>query len=85
VLSLPLVIYRGLMLLWALWLAYSLLKWLRWGWDAYTTGGYWRPVLPKKVMEAGPAGIEPVQEQQETEETEAPAEPPLEDGPPASP
>jgi len=82
VLSLPLVIYRGLMLLWALWLAYSLLKWLRWGWDAYTTGGYWREVWPKKVMEAGPAGAEPVQEEHKAE---APAEPRLEDGPPASP
>lgn len=92
VLSLPILVYRGLMLLWALWLAYALLKWLRWGWDAYTTGGYWRQVWPKEVMEAGPAGAEPVQEEQANEEqaqeehkAEAAAKPPLEDGPPASP
>ena len=48
VLSLPMLVYRGLMLLWALWLAYSLLKWLRWGWEAYTAGGYWRS-KPKKA------------------------------------
>lgn len=33
VLSVPLWVYRGLMLAWALWLANTLLKWLRWGWN----------------------------------------------------
>ncbi len=42
VFSVPLWLYRGLMLLWALWLAYALLQWLKWGWTCYTTGGYWR-------------------------------------------
>jgi hypothetical protein len=37
--SLPLWVYRGLMLLWALWLAASLLRWLRWGWSAFRAGG----------------------------------------------
>jgi hypothetical protein len=45
-LSVPLWVYRGLMLLWALWLAYSLLKWLKWGWESFTSDGYWR-VKPK--------------------------------------
>jgi hypothetical protein len=40
--SVPLGAYRVLMLLWALWLAYALLKWLRWGWDCYASGGIWR-------------------------------------------
>jgi hypothetical protein len=40
--SLPLWWYRIAMLLWALWLALSVLNWLRWGWDCFTTGGYWR-------------------------------------------
>ena len=42
VLSVPLWIYRLLMLFWALWLAAMLLKWLRWGWSAFSTGGLWR-------------------------------------------
>ena len=48
VLSAPLWLYRALMLAWALWLAFALLGWLRWGWEAFRTGGLWRPfrVLP---------------------------------------
>lgn len=42
VLSVPLTAYRVLMLLWALWLAYSVLNWLRWIWKQYGKGGYWR-------------------------------------------
>ncbi|WAC07242.1 MAG: hypothetical protein OS130_13575 [Thermodesulfobacteriota bacterium] len=41
VLSLPLFVFRILMLLWALWLAGSLLKWLRWGWQCFSEGGIW--------------------------------------------
>jgi hypothetical protein len=48
VVSVPLWTYRGLMLGWALWLAYSLLDWLRWGWGAYSTDGLWR-VWQKRV------------------------------------
>jgi hypothetical protein len=42
VLSVPLLVYKLLMLAWALWLAYALLKWLHWGWLAFSDGGYWR-------------------------------------------
>lgn len=42
--SLPLWVYRGLMLLWALWLAFAMLRWLRWGWQAFGVGGYWQPM-----------------------------------------
>ncbi len=41
-LSAPLWSYRALMLLWALWLAYSLLNWLRWGFGCLAAGGWWR-------------------------------------------
>jgi hypothetical protein len=50
VISLPLAIYRWLMLAWALWLALSVLKWSQWAWEAFTHGERWRPVklkLPK--------------------------------------
>lgn len=48
VLSLPLFVFRILMLLWALWLAYSLLKWLRWGWHCFTEGGLWKKNVKRK-------------------------------------
>ena len=79
VLSLPLVLYRGLMLLWALWLAYSLLKWLRWGWEAYTTGGYWRSSAKKQNVEANAGSVTTA------EAAEAPANPAPAEEPPASP
>ncbi len=44
VISIPLFVYRVLMLAWALWLAYSLLGWLRWAWECFSDGGYWRKV-----------------------------------------
>ncbi|NJL27756.1 MAG: hypothetical protein HC897_07600, partial [Thermoanaerobaculia bacterium] len=48
VLSLPLWVWRLLMLLWALWLASRLLRWLPWCWNRLTLG----PLL------AGPKGFE---------------------------
>jgi hypothetical protein len=48
ILSLPLAAYRVFMLLWALWLAFSLVGWLRWGWQCCATGGTWRKVPPRK-------------------------------------
>lgn len=50
VVSVPLWLYRGFMLLWALWLAYALLQWLKWGWSCFTEGGYWR-ASEKKVKD----------------------------------
>ena len=34
--------YRLLMLAWALWLAASLIRWLRWGWGNFSEGGFFR-------------------------------------------
>lgn len=42
VVSLPLWVYNVLMLIWALWLAWALVGWLRQGFSAWTSGGYWR-------------------------------------------
>ena len=36
VISVPLIVYRLLMLAWALWLAVSLLNWLKWGWGCFS-------------------------------------------------
>ncbi len=40
--SLPLWVYRLAMLAWALWMVLALLRWLRWGWECFSTGGLWR-------------------------------------------
>lgn len=42
VVNAPLAAYRLSMLAWALWLAFSLLGWLRAGFAAFSTGGMWR-------------------------------------------
>lgn len=38
----PLWLFRVVMLAWSLWLAVSLLSWLRWGWDSFSQGGILR-------------------------------------------
>ena len=47
--------YRALMLLWALWLAASLLRWLQWGWSRFSSGVCWKS-KPKEEKKTGPAG-----------------------------
>jgi hypothetical protein len=42
VFSVPLFAYRLSMLAWALWLAISLLKWLKWGWACFRTQRLWQ-------------------------------------------
>ncbi|MCG3200586.1 MAG: hypothetical protein NFCOHLIN_00442 [Gammaproteobacteria bacterium] len=40
--SVPLIAYHLLMLGWALWLAFALVGWMRWGWRQYSHHGLWR-------------------------------------------
>jgi hypothetical protein len=56
-LTLPLWVYKVLMLAWALWLANALIGWLREGFAAWTRGGYWRekPVAAIVVPATEPA------------------------------
>ena len=44
--SAPLIAYRLLMLAWSLWLAVSLLDWLKWGWACFSSNGLWN----KKIV-----------------------------------
>ena len=53
--SVPLWVYRVLMLLWALWLANALLHWLRWGWAQFTCGGIWQKPEPKEAAPKTPS------------------------------
>ena len=48
ILSVPLYVFRILMLLWAIWLSLSLLKWLRWGWQCFSEHGWWRAASSTK-------------------------------------
>lgn len=56
VVSVPLWVYRALMLAWALWLALALPGWLRWGWGCLSAGGLWRPLRlrPDRPAAASP-------------------------------
>ncbi len=47
IVSVPLYVYRALMLAWALWLAFSLIGWLRWGWACASVHGLWQSTGPK--------------------------------------
>jgi hypothetical protein len=49
VISLPLWVYNIVMLFWALWLAWAVVGWLRNGFSAWTSGGYWRPWRVEKT------------------------------------
>ncbi|MDY0212166.1 MAG: hypothetical protein RBR06_04105 [Desulfuromonadaceae bacterium] len=49
VFSVPMLMYRILMLVWALWLAVALLKWLRWGWNCFSAGQIWLPLKPRSA------------------------------------
>ncbi|HEX4963397.1 MAG TPA: hypothetical protein VF173_21385 [Thermoanaerobaculia bacterium] len=64
--SVPLLVYRLAMLAWALWLAVALLRWLRWGWESFTTGGGWRkwfkPRTPVVVIPPRPGTTTPAPE-----------------------
>jgi len=40
--TLPLWVYKALILAWALWLSFALLRWLPWVWQCFSSHGYWR-------------------------------------------
>ena len=40
--TVPLWIYKVLILGWALWLSFALLRWLPWVWQCFSSNGFWR-------------------------------------------
>jgi hypothetical protein len=54
VLSVSIWWYRGLMLAWALWLAWSLIRWVPWAWHSFGAGGLWRHAGPKFAQPDAP-------------------------------
>jgi hypothetical protein len=74
VLTLPLWVYRLLMLAWALWLARSILQWARWAWESFSAGGYWRAAPPgEPAWKAKLARKKPAAKDATREEPAAPA------------
>ena len=53
VISVPMWSYQVLMLLWSIWLSMSLIRWLKWGWNNYSSGGLWK-APPKKSKKDQP-------------------------------
>jgi hypothetical protein len=41
--SVPMWVYKVLILAWALWLSFALLRWLPWVWRSFSRDGFWRP------------------------------------------
>ena len=40
--TVPIWIYKALILAWALWLSFALLRWLPWVWEKFSSDGFWR-------------------------------------------
>ena len=67
VVSLPQWIYHLLMLVWSLWLAFSLVSWLRWAWGCFSKAHLWKPVKwRRKTKPAKDGKMRRVQESQAT-------------------
>lgn len=56
VFSVPLWVYKALILIWALWVSLALVRWLPWGWQCVSSGALWKP---------RPARSAPVKSQQD--------------------
>lgn len=64
VISVPLIVYRILMLAWSLWLAVSLLNWLKWGWSCFSSGRLWLP----KAKQVRPEATQPTEDGEQSDQ-----------------
>ncbi|NUN12272.1 MAG: hypothetical protein HUU55_01405 [Myxococcales bacterium] len=67
VFSVPMLVWRGLMLVWALWMTTQLVRWLRWAWKSFGHEGLWRKI-PRVIVE-GP-GLETMETKEPKQKTE---------------
>lgn len=58
VVSVSIWYYRGLMLIWAVWLAFAVLRWGHWSWQQLGKGGFWKK-FPKKQTPEIPTNLKP--------------------------
>ncbi|TLU64902.1 hypothetical protein FE810_10650 [Thalassotalea litorea] len=49
VLSLPILVYKAVMLLWVMWLSFTFIRWVKWGWKRLTDDGFMmaKPIIVK--------------------------------------
>ncbi len=69
--TLPIWLYRALMLAWAFWMAWSLVRWGRNALAAFMHGGVWQPVFPPRKPAVAPVPAAPAEA---TSEATAPVE-----------
>ena len=55
--SAPMWFYKALILAWALWLSFALLRWLPWVWQCFSAAGYWRSKNAAKLAGSNEGGI----------------------------
>jgi hypothetical protein len=53
IVSVPVLAYRILMLAWSMWMAFALIKWLRWGWECFSYGRLWMSAKKAAAKHAG--------------------------------
>lgn len=53
--AVPMWIYKVLILAWALWLSFALLKWLPWVWESFSKRGFWRSRNSDALQSSGDA------------------------------
>ena len=51
VISVSIWYYRALMLIWSIWIALSLIKWLKWAWKVFSQGDMWAKRQKKEKVE----------------------------------
>jgi hypothetical protein len=59
IISLPVLAYRFMMLAWSMWMAFALIKWLKWGWGCFSSGRLWMPRRKAAVNKPQHAGNDP--------------------------
>ena len=57
VISVSVWYYRLLMLFWALWLAMAVIRWLQFGWAAFSKETFWKRRQPSTAAEPPPSGM----------------------------
>ena len=65
--SIPMLFYRLAMLAWALWISFSLINLLKWGWKNYTDPVIWHKIPRKRRKKTGKKDKE--EEKEEGSET----------------
>lgn len=75
ILSVPILVYRLAMLSWALWLAFAVMRWVRWGFESFLAGGGWKS-KPARTLVVPAAQVPAEQEQASVEGAPAEGAPP---------